>query len=74
VLWPTVAPSIPGANPRSKEAVVEAAKSVDADVRAYSDGSGFNGGIGVSVVLYRNSMEKAILKGTSRQRGLTHSV
>jgi len=48
--------------PGSKEAVVEAAKSVDADVRAYSDGSGFNGGIGVSVVLYRNSMEKAILR------------
>ena len=48
--------------PRSKEAVVEAAKSFDTDVRAYSDGSGFNGGIGVSVVLYRNSMEKAILR------------
>jgi len=48
--------------PTSKPLVVEAMRTAQADMKAFSDGSGIDSGIGVAAVLYRNGELKATLR------------
>jgi len=48
--------------PSSRSGVLEAEKSIQADVRVYLDGSGIDGDIGAAAVLCRNSEMKVTLR------------
>jgi len=48
--------------PASKPLVVKAARTAQVDMKAFSDGSGIDSGIGAATVLYRNGELKATLR------------
>ena len=48
--------------PASKEAALEAASAVQSDITVFSDGSSEGGHVGAAAVLYRNGVERRVLR------------